>query len=311
VRTAACLLFAIPSFAHVVSISTGDGRLEGNAVVYELRMPLFEAPERREDRDRLPAQLRFRASGGEARLEETACAENPAENAWICKARYVFESEPEIVEIESALPRLTVPNHVHIARLTRGARSEQAVLDLTFPRAEIRFRPPTAFEEFVKQSGGSAWRVWSSPVQWLFLLGLALAAAGWGEALLLLAAFAAGESAAAVVFANRTLALAPRFLEMAGALTIAYLAVEILFLPRSWVRWLIVAVLGVFHGLGFAQFLAATEYKPGLVLGGAVFAASLLAALLYALARRCGQPRFLAWLLLATGLSWFAWRFAA
>lgn len=305
------LACALPLSAHVVSISTGDGRVEGNAVIYDLRMPIYEAPQSAADRERLPSLLRFRAAGMEAKLAEKSCAENRIENAWICTARYEFPTPPEIVEVESALHTVTVPNHVHIARLTREGRSEQAVLDITFPSAEIRFRPPTAFEEFAKQAAGSAWRVWSSPVQWLFLLGIALAAATWIEAALLLLAFAIGESAAALAFANRSLTLAPRFLEMAGALTIAYLAVEILFLPRSRTRYVIVAVLGAFHGLGFAQFLAATEYKAAYVLGGAVFAAAFLFTLLCAVARRLGQPRALAWTLLAIGIAWFAWRFAS
>jgi len=305
------LACAAPLAAHVVSISKGDGRVEDRALTYELRIPMYEAPQSAADRERLPTLLRFRSAGVEGTLAEKRCSENKAENAWICSMRFEFPAPPEIVEVESALHTVTVPNHVHIARLTRQERSEQAVLDIAFPRAEIRFRPPTALEQMVKQSAGSAWRVWSSPVQWMFLLGIALAAAGWLEAALLVGAFALGESAAAIAFANRSLTLAPRFLEMAGALTIAYLAVEILFLPRSRVRFAIVAVLGAFHGLGFAQFLAATGFEPGYVLGGALLAATALAALLYAIARRLHQPRALAWALLIVGLAWFVWRFAA
>jgi hypothetical protein len=185
------------------------------------------------------------------------------------------------------------------------------VLDLSFPEAELRFRPLTPMEIVIRQCGGAAWRTLSSPWQWLFLLGIALAAASWAEAAILWLAFALGESAAALLFGQRSLQLAPRFLEMAAALTIAYLAVEILFLPRSRARWAIVAILGAFHGLGVAQFQIATDYAQHTVLAGALLTAAVILVLLVLFTQRIKRPRLLSWALLLAGMFWFAWRLIA
>jgi hypothetical protein len=98
--------------------------------------------------------------------------------------------------------------------------------------------------------------------------------------------------------------------EAAGALTVAYLAVEILLVPQAGARWAIVGVLGAFHGLYLRLFLQATGYHAGYVLGGAAFAEVLVIALL-GLAL-CRLPRvvhkLLAGALLAFGLVWFGLR---
>jgi len=303
-------LAASPLAAHVVSISTGDAQIDGPGLHYELRMPLYEVPDPSKGLDLL-ARVEFRS--GDTRPQRIAqdCRVIDAENALLCTATYRFPAPPDLLTARSSLPAATVPNHVHILRATRAGKFEQVVLDLSFPEAELRFRPLTAAEIVMRQSGGAAWRTLSSPWQWMFLLGIALAAATWSEAAILWLAFTLGESAAALLFGAKSLQLAPRFLEMAAALTIAYLAVEILFLPRSRARWVIIAVLGAFHGLGLAQFQIAAEYAPHTVLAGAALAAALILAGLYALMRRLHQPRAVSWVLLVGGLTWFAWRLLA
>jgi hypothetical protein len=86
--------------------------------------------------------------------------------------------------------------------------------------------------------------------------------------------FLAGQIAAALVVPRTAWQPPARFVEAAAGLTIAYLAVEILVLPKAGMRWLIVAVLGAFHGLYFELFLRTTGYRALYVLSGAVFARS-------------------------------------
>lgn len=75
----------------------------------------------------------------------------------------------------------------------------------------------------------------------------------------------------------------------AAALTVAYLAVEILLLPQAGARWAIAGVLGIFHGLFFHLFRQNTGYHTGWVLLGAavaeIAALSVLALLFSKLAR--------------------------
>src|SRR3989442_10221450 len=86
--------------------------------------------------------------------------------------------------------------------------------------------------------------------------------------------FLLGQIAAAVIVPKTNWEPAPRFVEAATALTIAYMAVEILALPQAGKRWLIARALGVFHGLYFSLFLRTTGYGPRYLLIGAAIGAA-------------------------------------
>ena len=104
-------------------------------------------------------------------------------------------------------------------------------------------------------------------------------------------------------------------MEAAAALTVAYLAVEILLLPQAGARWLVAGVLGAFHGLYFHLFLQNTGYRPGLVLAGAALAelaAVALLALVFSqvgrIARGLRPVQVSASALLVFGMVWFMLR---
>jgi len=105
--------------------------------------------------------------------------------------------------------------------------------------------------------------------------------------------------------------------EAAAALTVAYLAVEILLLPEAGARWAVALVLGGFHGLYFALFLRTSEYAALWVLGGAIAAEVLVLAALAWLFARAGRVLVRlrpvpvsAGVLLATAMTWFFVRMA-
>ena len=126
---------------------------------------------------------------------------------------------------------------------------DQAVFDLSFPRATLWFRPPTAMEIAATQTGAGFVRAWGGPVQVLFLAALALAARSGKELVALASMFLAGQVASVLAMPHTGWQPAPRFVEAAAALAVAYLAVEILLLPEAGWRWTIAAMLGLFHGL--------------------------------------------------------------
>src|SRR6185369_7164235 len=99
----------------------------------------------------------------------------------------------------------------------------------------------------------------------LFLIALALAARSLREMAVLALAFALGEIGACIGMAYWNPELSARFIEAAMGLTVAYLAVEIVFLPQAGTRWLICAVLGVFHGFYFAMFIRDASYRAEFV----------------------------------------------
>jgi hypothetical protein len=309
---------AAPMLAHMVSISNGELKIEGSTARFEMRIPLYEVAHVANPELDLVAALRFRAAGEDGKRAESRCREDVDDGVLVCEARYEFPAEVEAIEAASTLHQITVPNHVHLLRATRGEARDQAVLDLSFPRAELRFRPPSAFDVAARQIVSGALRALGGPAQWLFLVALAIASRTRRELVLLAAMFLAGEAVSAIVLPLSGWSPEPRFVEVACALTIAYLAVEILWLAEAGKRWAVIAVLGLFHGLYLGIYVAGSESHVGWVLAGA-FAAevAILVALAFVLSRLARSlallrpERLASWALLATGLTWFFLRLRA
>jgi hypothetical protein len=215
---------------------------------------------------------------------------------------------------------VTVPNHVHLLRAYLGDKTDQAVFDFSNTNTVIKFRPPTAFEQFATAWGSGFARAFSSGAAVLFLGCLALAARTRRELLLIAASFLLGEVASALIVPRTQWSPAPRFVDAALALTVAYLAVEVLTLPKAGQRWLVAAVLGVFHGLSYALYLTSTGYDAFTVLFGMavaeIIAISVFALIMHRLGRIFNSiavtaQKVTASLLLITGLTWFFLRLRA
>jgi len=148
---------------------------------------------------------------------------------FVCECTYEFPAPVETISVECRLSRITVPNHVHLLRAYREGKTDQAMFDVSFEKAELRFRPPTAMETAVREIFAGVLRAGSAVAGLLFLFALALASRSWRELGLLTAAFLIGEGVAYLIRWDPS----PRFIEAAMGLTVAYLAVEILFLPAA------------------------------------------------------------------------------
>lgn len=311
------LLFscAAAARAHMVSMSSGEVRVEGARARYEMRIPLYEVAHVKDPERTLLDAIVFSSAGAPARRSEAKCREEKSEDALICVAVYEFAAPVDVLTAQSRLHTAMVANHVHLLRAVRGDVTDQALLDLSFPKADIRFRPPTAFELAAQHAGAGALRVWGGLAQWLFMAALVLAARSRRELLSLVAMFCLGEVAAALIVPQTNWSPAPAFIEAASALTIAYLAVEILLFPEAGQRWLVVVVLGAFHGLYFAMFTTAGNLRGGWVMAGVIAAEFPVLAAMAWVFSRLARPlaalrpvRAAAAVLMATGLVWFALR---
>jgi hypothetical protein len=158
-------------------------------------------------------------------------------------------------------------------------------------------------------------RAFGGWAQALFLAALALAARSRRELAALAGMFFAGQALSAAIAPLAGFQAAPRFVEAAAALTVAYLAVEVLLLPNAGWRWAIAGVLGGFHGLYFELFVRMTEYSTAYVLLGATAAECILLAVFAFVFSRIGRAaaalkpvQVAASVLLAVGLGWFFWR---
>jgi hypothetical protein len=307
------LLFvgAIPAFGHVVSMSSGDLTINGARAHYELRMPLYEVSHVAAPEKTLLDHVRFAG----ARMVAGNCAADTAQALYICRADYEFSAPVDRVDVDCTLAAVTVPNHVHLLRAEMNGKQDQALFDISFTHATLRFRPPTAVEVAVTQAGAGWMRALGGAVQLLFLAALVLAARDRRELLALSGMFLAGQAACVLAMPRFAWQPAPRFVEAAAALTVVYLAVEILLLPQAGARWAIAGVLGAFHGLFFHLFLQNTGYNAGWVLAGAavaeIAALSVFALLFSRVARMAHAWRPVqvsALALLAFGAIWFGLR---
>ena len=303
--------------AHMMSMSTGDVTVTGDRAHYELRMPLYEIAHVKDPDRSLFEHIHFSSAGSPGRLINKICHESTAEGVYVCSADYQFAAPVERLEAECTFHSVTVPNHVHLLRAENGGKRDQAFFDFSFTRATLRFVPPSMGEIALTQTGAGALRAIGGVVQVLFLASLVLAARSRRELMALAGMFLAGQITSAVLVPLTRWQPAARFVEAAAALTIAYLAVEILLLPKAGSRWLIAAVLGGFHGLYFELFLRNTGYSAGWVLSGAALTEmAVVAALAFAFARIGGMAAALrpvqvsASLLLAFGMVWFCLRLA-
>lgn len=308
----ALLVLALPARAHVMSMSSGDLTFSGTRAHYELRLPLYEIAHVRDPQDSLFAHIRFSVAGKQAQLAAHSCREDTAQGSYLCSADYEFAAPVDRLDVECTFYAVTVPNHVHLLRVENGGRHDQALFDISFPRATLRFHPPTPFEVAAAQTGAGFMRAAGGLVQVLFLASLVLAARSRRELILLTAMFLTGQVASMLIVPRTGWQPPARFVEAATALTIAYLAVEILVLPRAGMRWLIVGVLGAFHGLYFELFLRTTAYRAVSVLAGAVLAEILLIGIFAVLGSFLGKRLamlkpvpVLASAMLVIGMAWF------
>ena len=305
------LAWACPSFGHALSVSQGTLQVDGNLVRYELRMPLTEAPEGPERRDALLDAFAVRLDGEPGERSDERCREDPGQGVLACQAAYHFADEPDKVEVRCDFPAVTVPHHIHILQSGAGEVARQTVFDITLKEAEIRFTPPTYREVVSTALAAGARRAFTSPELLLFLVALALAGRSRRELASCVGAFLAAQGSVAVMAGMVGWMPPSRFLEAAAALTVAYLASEVLFLPESTSRWLVCGAMGCFHGLFFAAFLDSARMVPQHFLPGALGVEALLALALGALRLRFAAKRgeqLVALLLLVGGLSWFGLR---
>jgi hypothetical protein len=313
---AALVICAVPLAAHMVSMSTGDLKVEGSRAHFELRMPMYEVAHVHEPQHTLLDHVIFESAGVRGIPSGQACRQE--QDTYVCTAEYQFPAPVETVQVECTLASVTVPNHVHLLRAYRGDKTDQAVFDLSFTKSELRFRPPTAFETAVREISAGFMRAAGGLAPLLFLLSLTLAARSRRELAALAASFLAAEALACAVAPRFALSLSPRFIEAAAALTIAYLAFEIILLPNSGMRWLVVAVLGLFHGAYFAAFLAESGFHVATFFSGVAICELILIVLFGFLLEQLARLSFLrralpvaASLLLAIGVAWFFLRLRA
>ena len=262
--------------AHVMSMSNSELEVSGSSVTFELRMPIYEIVHLENPQPALLGAVRLYSRGEEGQRVGGSCESQEEDGWYVCHSKFEFPKPVDVLDVECTLADATVPNHVHVLRARRGEVTEQAVFDFTFTRSTINFVPATATEVAFSEIWAGLARVMGGPAQILFVLALVLAGRSRKELLWLAVAFIVAESVSAVVVNAKSWEPPPRFVEAAAALTVAYLAVEILMLPQAGYRWMVAAGMGVFHGFYFGSFLRQSQMDSLFVLTGIAFGEGLL-----------------------------------
>ena len=282
-------------YAHVVSMSNGELHVNGRTATYELRIPMYEVANVANPETTLLDHVKFEG----ARRTSSSCQEQ--DGTYVCHATYEFDRPvPDKIEVECTLFQVTVPNHVHLLYAVQGPNSDQEVFDQSFRHAEVRFHPPSRAELIAKAAAAGIARLFKSVSGLLFLAVLVLAARNTSEMGILTIMFLAGEWLARPLSPRIPMSFSPEFLEAVLALTVAYLAAEVAFLPDSQARWAVVPVLGIAHGMPFAAF------PPSYLTAASITQVILLGALWIA-ARKMPMAwrRPAAGIMLVAGIGWF------
>ena len=295
--------------AHMVSMSSGTLKVDGPQLFYQARIPLYEIPNIPGFEKLLLDEVHFRARSGEARLTKGRCIADKSEGFYRCDATYVFPQPEEEVEAYVGWYRVIAQNHVHVLSAARGEATAHAVLQASTPSGRLRFRPLTVTEKVTEAVVTGVQWLLATPVMLLLLVTVVVASRSRKEFVILASCFLMGQL---IPMLNLGIAVKfnSRFLELASALAVAYLAVEILFLPKAGTRWLVVTIAGLFPGLALGAMVQQTELSAIGVWLGAISAEGSLALLggwlwLGVLRKWVSAA---GWLLLLLGAGWFAYR---
>ena len=284
-----CLL-AAPAWADdnrplTVAIEPGDG----TSHVVRWKIPPNIAP------DFLPALVApENCSVGAARRTWSDGLGHWREERWTCAPGL------EGRRITIAYP-LANPNLATIARL--ATRNDGPFATVVLPPGRAAIDMPTAAQ--AAEAGAMAdflklgfEHIWEGFDHLLFVFGLILVAGTWRRILVTVTGFTIAHSLTLGLAALDIVRLPQRAVEAAIALSIVFLAVEIVKGPRDTLTWrrpvAVAAAFGLLHGFGFANVLreiglpdgnfvgALFAFNIGIEIGQVIFAGLVFAALLAA-----------------------------
>lgn len=196
------------------------------------------------------------------------------------------------------------PNLSTIARIRLGA-DEQTVLLQPGENSIVLAAPGEEGPVFTRFLQLGFEHIWEGIDHLLFVAGLILVARTWRRILVTITGFTLAHSVTLGLAALDLVRLSPRAVEAVIALSIVFLAVEIVKGPRDTLTWrkpvAVAAAFGLLHGFGFANVLRETglpednllgallAFNLGIEAGQVIFAALVFAAI--ALARQLAANR--------------------
>jgi hypothetical protein len=351
-------LFPFRAWAHPMDVSSLDVNVTGDRLKISLKLHALAAA-RFSGWESTPTDASKLSGLSAALFDATLGQATPVLGGdpcrWRTPALTLASAEPPILELTVIavctqarlspfslvfpLPFLKKarPSFQLVARIAQNSQVTTLIANAAKPGVDLGSESLKSFGGFLRMGMG---HIGALPEEWknreggfrfpegidhiCFVLALLLGGGSLLGLLKCVTGFTLGHSLTLALSALKVIHVHSRWVEAFIALSIAYVAGEALFRPRSSHRWAVAALFGTVHGLGFASalqeldltghslFSALLGFNIGVELGQCLIIACVL-PLLYGLKRFSPQAevvvnRLAAAALLAVGSYWFLLR---
>jgi hydrogenase/urease accessory protein HupE len=178
-----------------------------------------------------------------------------AEHVLDLQLLYVFPQQVLALEVDSSLPDVLGPGHIHLATVVLNGKVQEAILDARNRKAFFTSGGGSnlhTFEQFVVLGME---HIATGYDHLAFLLGLLIATSSLRSLVKVVTSFTVAHSITLALATFDIVVLPSRFTESMIAASIIYVAVENLIRGRAIERYRITFLFGLIHGFGFSNVL--------------------------------------------------------
>lgn len=283
---------ATTSLAHSINMNYSDLNIEGNEILYDLFIeqtdlfPQFGTDLDNLVNDELASQkiesylqkdLRIDADSKPLTMELVSMnmAQKGAVRGMEFHLTFIADEEIEQFNLHYDLVFDDAPAHTSVLMVHAGEYFQQDMIDSTNRDILINLSEDLPQDLPQPEIGSVLWKYFVLGIEHiltgydhlLFLVSLVLIASRFKDALEIVTAFTIGHSITLFLVATDRIQVSSHWVEALIALTICYVAVENMFVQKTKWRWLLTALFGLIHGMGFAGALAETGLPKSNLIG--------------------------------------------
>ena len=283
---------ATTSLAHSINMNYSDLNIEGNEILYDLFIeqtdlfPQFGTDLDNLVNDELATQeiesylqkgLRIDVDSKPLTMELVSMnmAQKGAVRGMEIQLTFIADEEIEQFNLHYDLVFDDAPAHTSVLMVHAGEYFQQDMIDSTNRDILINLSQDLPKDLPQPEIGSVLWKYFVLGIEHiltgydhlLFLVSLVLIASRFKDALKIVTAFTIAHSITLFLVATDRIQVSSHWVEALIALTICYVAVENMFVQKAKWRWLLTALFGLIHGMGFAGALAETGLPKSNLIG--------------------------------------------
>lgn len=286
---------ATTSFAHSESMGYSAIYVKGNEINYELfldQRDLFVKFDTNKDNNLENEELTSQKEGIESLLQKDLQIDVDSEplkmellsmnlatkgstKGVVFQVRLTNDEVIEQFSIHYNLGFEDAAFHKSMLSVHSGEFFYQDILDINRKEIQITFPQSEMDSSAQPEMGSTLWKYFVLGIEHIltgydhliFLLSLVLIASRFKDALTIVTAFTIAHSITLFLVASGRIHVISSWVEALIAVTICYVAVENMFVLKAKWRWVLTAIFGLIHGMGFAGALAETGLPKGNLIG--------------------------------------------